>query len=88
MNATTSAPKTVACNILFLGMGNIPMNVIGESFDEILMRLHAEEANDRYVDAFTEAGQAFRIYRIGIGGIGEKATAAQKVGAIIRPGHA
>lgn len=87
MNAKT-APTTIACNVLFLGVGNIKLNVIGDSFNEILMRLHAEDENDRHADAFTESGQAFRVYRIGIAGIGEVQTAAQKVGLIVPGGRA
>lgn len=81
-----NGPKMIACNVLFQGVGNIKLNIIGDDFNEILMRLHSEEPNDRYADAFTESGQAFRVYRIGIAGIGEVETAAQKSG-LIMPGR-
>jgi len=84
----TNMPKTIACNVLFQGIGNIKLNLIGDSFDEILVKLHVEELNDRYVDGFTEAGQAFRVYRSGISGIGEVQTAAQKAGLIVPGGRA
>lgn len=84
MNGTKA--NTITCNVLFLGMGNIVMEVLADSYNDVLMRLHAEDENDRYVDGLHN-GLPLRIYRNGIGGIGPKEPIARVKPVIIHPGN-
>jgi hypothetical protein len=78
-----SGPNLIACNCLFTGIGNIKVNLIADSFEAALLRLHSEDENDRFCDGFTDAGQAFRVFRTGLAAIGEVQTAAQKTSLIV-----
>jgi hypothetical protein len=67
-------------------MGNIVMEVLADSYDAILLRLHAEDENDRYIDGL-QSGLPMRVYRNGIAGIGPKEPITRVRPSIIHPGN-